>query len=747
MKSFCIGVLAGSLLSLFLPIVPPFFSVFLLIPVILILLHYSGLFYAGIVAFFISFIWQFNVYQNAQHDLLASAHSLTGVITDTPKHYAEYSQFKLKLDDGAAAGYYVTLNWSHAPDTLRQGQHWQLYARLKPIAGVANPAGVNKETTALLEQVVAQGRVVTSPAPQLLSEQQGIRSRWLSDVTAAVQPLQTAPLLLALTMGERQFSAPLWLGLQLSGLAHLVAISGLHVGLVFGWGMLLVRLLPWPIHCLAWRRPAGIVCGLVLALSYAWLAGFAIPTIRAAVALLMLSGALLQRKSLSYLSFWLLLAAILLLAQPMFVLSKSFWLSMLAVAVIFFVLWRWPLPATTWLGRVKMLFFFHLVLTLFMSLLSVLMFDGSTALSLLSNLLFVPWCSLLAIPVLLLCLLAELSGFPGSELLWQLCDTLFQPLMWWLHWCAAHGRWWVVPDLPLLLVLAVTLLCVLTLLIKKPVLSYLALVVLLPLLHQLTKPASWQLHMIDVGQGLAVLVQNGEHGLLYDAGPRYGEYSATSAQVLPYLRQRGIRKLDYLVLSHDDSDHTGNWLLLKQAFPEVKIYSDISDVSPAQPCNQLPAYFFQAQLRVLHSGGSGSKNDSSCVVMLSVNGWNILLPGDISQSVELELLKKYPALNANVLVLAHHGSHSSSHYRFIHQLSPQLALNSASLYNRHNHPAEQVQQRLSMLGVPLFNTANSGALTLNISPARLDLTEYRTQRIPFWQQKPSTNAETLVTTR
>ena len=217
--------------------------------------------------------------------------------------------------------------------------------------------------------------------------------------------------------------------------------------------------------------------------------------------------------------------------------------------------------------------------------------------------------------------------------------------------------------------------------------------------------------------------------------------------MLPYLRQRGIRKLDYLILSHDDSDHTGNWVLLKQAFPDVKIYSDIPHISPALPCNQLPAYFFQARLWVLHSGGSGSKNDSSCVVMLSVHGWNILLPGDISQGVELALLKKYPALDANVLVLAHHGSHSSSHYMFLHHLSPQLALNSAGLHNRHNHPAVPVQQRLSMLGVPLFNTANSGALTLNISPGRLDLAEYRAQRIPFWQQKPSTNAETLVTTR
>ncbi|HEX5792867.1 MAG TPA: DNA internalization-related competence protein ComEC/Rec2 [Rheinheimera sp.] len=734
-------------MSLFLPIVPPFFAVFLLLPVILILLKSGWLFYAGVAAFFSCFIWQFNAYQSAQQDLLQSQQRLTGVISTTPQHYAEYSQFRLRLDSGAAAGYYVQLNWSAPPQPLQQGQRWQLSARLRPVAGVANPVGVNKEAAALLNNVLAQGTVLPLPDTVLLNQQPGLRAYWLDKVSAAVAPLPSAPLLLALTMGERQFSPALWQGLQLSGLAHLVAISGLHIGLVFGWTLVLLRIVPWPIAYLTWHRPVALIGAMLLSCGYAWLAGFAVPTIRATVALLLLVAAALQHKSLSYLSYWLLLSAVLLLAEPFFVLSKSFWLSLLAVAVIFFVLWRQPLTNVNWRSRLTLFFLFHLSLTVFMSLLSLLFFDGSAGLSLVSNLLFVPWCSLLAIPVLLLCLLAELLGIPGSNLVWQLCDGLFQPLLWWLNWCAEHGSWWGLPDMSVALLLGFMLLAILYRLASLRILLFMLPLLMLPLLQQWLKPPEWQLHLIDVGQGLAVLLQRGDRGLMYDAGPRFGGYSATAAQVLPFLRQRGVRHLDYLLLSHDDSDHTGNWQLLQQAYPQLKIYTDIADISAAQPCRQLPAQYFQAQLTVLHSGGAGSKNDGSCVVLLSVQGWTILLPGDISQHVELQLLQRYPTLSANVLVLAHHGSGSSSHFRFLHQLAPQLALNSASLYNRHRHPAEPVQQRLATLGIPLLNTAQSGAITVDISATALELTEYRRQRIPFWLQKPLGNAETLVTTR
>ncbi len=748
MKSFCTGVLTGCLLSLFLPIVPPFFTVFLLIAVILLLLKSGWPLFAGIAAFLCCWIWQFNAYQNAQHFVLQSSEPLTGIIVGTPKHFAEYSQFQLQLDAGPASGYIIQLNWSRPALTVEAGQQWQLHARLRPVTGTANPGGANREAKALLDKMLAQGSVTLPTQAVLLEQRFNLRQYWLKKVAAAIEPLHAAPLLLALTLGERQFSSELWLGLQQSGLAHLVAISGLHIGLVFGWALLVLRMIRWPISWLSWRQPIALLGAMLLSCGYAWLAGFSVPTVRAVVALMLLVVAQLQHKSLSYSGYWLLLSAVLLLVEPFFALSKSFWLSLLAVAVIFFVLWRQPATSSGWFSRLRVFFSFHLSLTLFMSLLSMLMFDGSTGLALLSNLLFVPWCSLVAIPLLLLCLVAELLGVPGAYLLWQLCDLLFQPLLWWLHWCAQQHSWWALPDIAVPLLISLMFVLIWYYLAISRLVWFVLPLLLLPLLQQIVRPPQWQLHLIDVGQGLTVLLQYGNRGLLYDTGPRFGDHSATAAQVLPYLRQRGVRQLDYLLLSHDDSDHTGDWQQLRAEYPQLQIHTDIAHITPAQPCNALPQRYFQAQLTIL-DGGSGfsSKNDNSCVLLIDLYGWKILLPGDISQQVELQLLKHYPHLRANVLILSHHGSASSSHYRFLHQLAPQLALNSASAYNRHQHPSAQVQQRLAMLGIPLLNTAQNGALRLDITAQSLEVSAYRSQRMPFWLQKPVGNAETLLTTR
>ena len=155
----------------------------------------------------------------------------------------------------------------------------------------------------------------------------------------------------------------------------------------------------------------------------------------------------LQYRRLSYSHYWLLLTAGLLLVQPFFVLSKSFWLSVLAVAVIFTLLWLQPRYSQHWRSKFYLFLRFHFCLTLFMSLLSLLLFDGSSVLALVSNVLWVPWCSLLAIPLLFLSLLAELAQLPGSNLFWQLTDTLFQPLLWWLNWSALQSNsWWAWPD-------------------------------------------------------------------------------------------------------------------------------------------------------------------------------------------------------------------------------------------------------------------------------------------------------------
>jgi competence protein ComEC len=749
MKSFCIGVLAGSLLSLFLPIVPPFFTVFLLLPLTILLFAVRYRFCAGLVAFFCCWVTQFAAYQTGQLQLLNYSAPLHGSIVGIPKHYAEYSQFTLQLENSSAAGYQIQLNWSQPPVLLQEGQRWQLSARLRPVAGSANPAGVNREAQALLQGVLAQGSVLVGHEAQLLPHKVSLRQRLIARLQQATADLDSAPLLLALTVGQRQFSPALWQGLQQSGLAHLLAISGLHIGLVFGWSFCLLRFMPWPLRYLAWRQGGALTAALLTAFAYAWLAGFAIPTIRAAFALLLMVLAWLQYRRLSYSHYWLLLTALLLLAQPFFVLSKSFWLSVLAVAVIFTLLWLQPRYGQHWRSKFYLFLRFHFCLTLFMSLLSLLLFDGSSVLALVSNVLWVPWCSLLAIPLLFLSLLAELAQLPGSHLFWQFTDTVFQPLLWWLNWSALQSNsWWAWPDQHWILICSLLLVCLLFLVSYQRIFLYLGVVLMLPLMLAFTRPVQWQLHLIDVGQGLAVLLQHGQRGLLYDVGPRYGQHSATASQVLPYLRQRGVRQLDYLILSHDDSDHTGDWQLLTAFYPQAQIFTDIDHIDNAQPCSAIPQHYLAARLQMLDAGGDfGNKNDSSCVLLIQLYDWQILLPGDIGAKVELQLIARYPQLTANVLVLSHHGSNSSSHFAFLHQLAPQLALNSASLYNRHQHPAIAVQQRLQMLGIPLYNTAHGGAIRLDISEQALHLSEYRAQRIPFWLQKPVGNAETLLTTR
>jgi len=305
-----------------------------------------------------------------------------------------------------------------------------------------------------------------------------------------------------------------------------------------------------------------------------------------------------------------------------------------------------------------------------------------------------------------------------------------------------------LPDVPALVIGILLSLFIACSLLKHQRFLWLLPVSTLPVLALVTQPPRWQLHVIDVGQGLSVLLQYGSKGLLYDAGPKYGDHSATASQVLPFLRHQGIQQLEAIILSHNDSDHSGDWQLLRKHYPKAALYTDIEDADATGNCEDIPQHFLSASIIRLHTGRRyDNTNDNSCVILLDIADWQILLPGDISKSVEQELLALYPELNVDVLVLPHHGSNSSSHLTFLHKLSPVWLLNSASLYNRHNHPAAQVLTRINMLDIPLFNTAQHGAISLKISAEKLELSAYRTERIPFWLQKPVGIAETSRTTR
>jgi competence protein ComEC len=732
---FFIGVISGCLLSLFLPIVPALLWLIFLLSLILICLYYRLLFFTGLCCALSLWLWQVQQHQLHTQQLLSLSDPwLKGQVVSIRQQDEDFSRFLWQINEGPHQGYLVRLRWQYAPELLGQGQNWWLKLRCKAIRSPANPGSAYVEANAYVLGLVANCVVRDAV---LLEPQWDHRQQLYQRLKAKIGDLPSFSLITALTLGERPFSDELWLGLQATALGHLISISGFHIGLLFGWvyGLMLL-LAKINLSLLVCRQLAPFVA-LTAAWYYSLLAGFAIPTLRALVALVLAVYLMQQHRRLSYSQSWLLVCGLLLLLNPLWVMSISFWLTVYAVALIFLFVWRYPLLDHSFKGRVRHAVKFQALMTLLMSAPTLLFFHGIAPLALLSNLIFVPWCSLLVIPYLLVALLLELVLPAHAVWHWQLADLVLAPLYHWLLYGAAMDYWWLLPAQTVFSALLVALLLVAVFFLPGSAPKLRLSLLLLPFVFLLwPKLVQWQLHLIDVGQGTAVLLQKGDRGLLYDVGPVYGSFNATEAYVLPYLHYQGIRQLDYLVLSHADSDHTGAFSEVLKAYPQVQLIADFQTGYPQQPCLALPAVYLDARLWAFRSAYAKPEgNDSSCVLAIEAAGWRTLLTGDISNKVEAELLSAEHDLKTDLLLLGHHGSKSSSHLSFLAQVQPLFALNSAAANNAYGHPSKDVRARLSLLQIPLLNTADQGAVRIEITDQQLDIWPYRQQPLPFWLQK------------
>jgi competence protein ComEC len=254
------------------------------------------------------------------------------------------------------------------------------------------------------------------------------------------------------------------------------------------------------------------------------------------------------------------------------------------------------------------------------------------------------------------------------------------------------------------------------------------------------RPGELMVTVLDVGQGLAVVVLQDNHALLYDtgAGDPEGPNMATSV-VLPYLEYSGISRLDALVISHNDNDHASGVKALAQwgAVDELWYGQSQQPVALVQrPCLSGAHYRLgELDVEVLHpvAGSSGSANSRSCVLMIRYANFTLLLPGDIGVAVEQQLVRKYgEQLRATVLLAPHHGSKTSSSAALLGAVRPRIAIFSAGYLNRFGHPAAAVERRYAARGVELFETAISGAITLRVRNGRTSVELWREQRGFYW---------------
>ena len=685
---------------------------------------------------------------------------LTGIVSDLPRVSLIGTRFVFEVETATHQGEPVTvprrlsLGWYRGVDDgallagpaadLRAGQRWRLAVRLQQPHGLVNPHGFDLELW-LFEQGIRAGgtvRSVPGATPQLLADDAGhavdrLRQDLRDAVYRHLPDTASAGVLAALAVGDQAaIERDDWDLFRITGVAHLMSISGLHVTM-FAWlvGGIVARL--WrlsPRAMLAWPTPqAARWLGLAGAAAYALLAGWGVPAQRTVWMIAVV--VLLRSLGLRWPLPGVLLAAALAvaLADPWALLQPGFWLSFVAVGLL---VGSEPAqlarPAATrtpaaWRGRlwtaVRGGLRTQVVATVGLAPLTLAFFQQVSLVGFVANLLAIPLVTLLITPLALLGLLLPPLWLPAGALVQGLTAVLQALASWpWAVWTAAAAPPWAV---------AAGLLGGLVAVLPLPWrLRGLALPLLLPLLWPpVERPRDGQFELIaaDVGQGTAVLVRTHRHLLVYDAGPTYTpEADAADRVLLPLLRGRGERRIDLLMLSHRDSDHVGGAASLLRALPVSALSTSLAVDHPLRAagvphrrCDAGGSWVWDGvQFEVLHPPAadhdtSPQGNALSCVLRVRGAEASALLTGDIEAAQEAALVERAAGrLRADVLIVPHHGSRTSSTPAFIDAVQPRVAVVQAAYRSRFGHPAPAVEARYGDRGIPFVRSDTCGAWTL-----------------------------------
>jgi competence protein ComEC len=757
-------MLAGNLLVLQYSVLPRADMLWLALPaaLALALLRCRGGALAVLAIGWTAFAAHQALAQRLDHAHAGADYTISGRVADFPRHGQIRSSFDFAVHEAPAeVPDRLRLSWYRAPRQVQPGEALILTVRLRPPRGLANPGGGDYEARMFRARVGATGYVRSEQAaagavpPRLwLLEWRTALAGRASQTLGEGRPVA---ILLALGLGTRHLlDGDTREVLARTGTSHLMAISGLHVGLVAALGLAAGRAvwahLPGPPRRL---QPllAGAWLGLLLAAGYALMAGFAIPTRRALVMLVVVLAALCLRRPLRP-GRALALAAMLVLAiDPLATLDVSFWLSFLAVAVIAFSLHGRLAPPRgeddadaalqRWRRRLVLFVGLQAWIVIGMAPATGVFFGQVPLVSPLANALLVPLFSLLVVPgtllgMLLLVPLPALAVPLLAALAWLL-EALWPALEWLASW-----RWAVV-SLPSLPAGWWLVLCVAALLILLPRgmpgrwLAVPLCAAALAWRAPAPAPGEFQVWLIDVGQGLSVLVRTHRHALLYDAGPAYAEGLDTGATaVVPLLAHQGIRRLDVVVISHADNDHAGGLPAVQAAMPVERLL--VGGAASARldgaPCIVGQQWDWDGvRFEMLYPVSLClAGNEGSCVLSVRAAGGSLLLTGDIEFWGESTLLAGDSPLHHRLVQVPHHGSRSSSSAALVAAVRPEFALVGAGHANQYGFPRAEVVARWQGVGAQVLNTGEIGAveITVPVSGEILVRPGWRERRRRLW---------------
>ncbi|CAB5501374.1 DNA internalization-related competence protein ComEC/Rec2 [Bathymodiolus thermophilus thioautotrophic gill symbiont] len=664
---------------------------------------------------------------------------VTGKVVELPKNTTRNTKFIFKAHSPFQGK--LKLAWYHHSPNLRTGDAWQLLVKIKHNNSYQNLGGFDYEKWLFYKRIDATGYVRASPsnqriddANQTLSIDQ-IRQAIRHSLAPILQQQEFGGIINALIIGDRSLiSTKHWALFKATNTTHLSVISGLHIGLISGFMFLLIQFL-WRYSMRLSRvmpsQVAAAFFGLGSAFVYALIAGFSVPTGRAFIMASVLFLAIIFRRHHNTWQLYGIALFLVLANDPLNIFSVGFWLSFYVVAVIIYGSHQHQ--DKSWLYR---LIYLQLLINLATLPLTIWFFSAGSIVSPIANLIAIPIFSFAVIP---LALIGALLHFTGLAYLSVMVFSIANQILLYLtiileqlqqfefnQW---HYSQTSLVDLTLFILAMFIALSPKGLKLRWLSIPILGLLFLTP--NHTIKHNSMLVTTLDVGQGLAHVIQTRNHILLFDTGARYASgFDLGDSVITPYLRAKHIQHLDKVIISHDDNDHIGGLNNILQNFDITEILSSVPEKIPtkATNCQAGQNWTWDGVLFEILSPNKKSKltdNNASCVLKVSNQKYSILLTGDIEKATERHLVQNFTKkLKSTVLISPHHGSKTSSTQAFLTAVSPTLVIISSGFQNRFHHPHKTILQRYQANNIQTLQTQCSGQIDL-LFTHDINIKEYR----------------------
>ncbi len=629
----------------------------------------------------------------------------------------------------------VRLNWFSPEKAITPGKNQHFLVKLRPNRASFNLGGFDYETYLFKESIAATGYIIKDLSVEKSLVQEFNLRFWLAEHLKPL--LEDSPfkgIFKALIYGDRaDISSQDWQMLQQTGTIHLMAISGLHVGLIAGIGFLLLGML-WSVLVgysrWVFNTPKvywAALGALSFASVYLILAGASIPTQRAWLMVVAVLVFVVIKRKFQPSSALALAAFLVVIWEPKSVLSPGFWLSFTAVALIFaFLFYFQKKPLNKW----QLLLAIQILLSIGLVPFVAFYYGQFPAYSIIANLVAVPFVTMIGLPLLFLTVVVSfISEFLAQQLMW-LNNVLWSWLWVMLYW-VADLKFNIIPLKIATWQLVIFYAGIFIFLARNIRYSWvigLVLMIIAVGFSLRTEPQpNVRMAVLDVGQAQAVVFTTQNHVVIYDTGDFWSKkLDGGKMAVLPYLQALGRQQVDLMIISHSDLDHAGG---MRSILKDIAVQQAIS--GQPQELNQLTSQivfkscvagqswqFDQLSVEViapLQDWEVPKKdNDTSCVVKFSVADSTILIMGDLSKRYEKKLLKsiaeKYVAekLTADILVAGHHGSKTSTSLQWLQQVNPSEVVFTAGYLNRFKHPHPKVIKNVVAINAIWWNTACEG---------------------------------------